>query len=144
MTDFLHPDTRSRVMSRIRSKDTKPERILRRALFAAGIRGWRCHPKAVPGKPDLAFIKRQVAVFVDGRFWHGHPDYFTFGKSGAYWDEKIAQTQERDRLANEALEGAGWLVVRFWDFEIEQDLEGCIEEVAAVLDEAHSRRNETV
>lgn len=123
-------------MARIRSKDTKPERTLRSALFAAGIRGWRCHPKDVPGKPDVAFVKHRVAVFVDGRFWHGHPDYFTFGKSGAYWDEKIARTQERDRLANEALETAGWLVVRFWDFEVEQDLEGCVEEVMAVLQEA--------
>ncbi len=136
MTDFLHPETRSRVMARIRSKDTKPERTLRSALFAAGVRGWRCHPKGVPGKPDVAFVKHRVAVFVDGRFWHGHPDYFTFGKSGPYWDEKIARTQERDRLANEALEAAGWLVVRFWDFEIEQDLEGCVEEVVAVLQEA--------
>lgn len=136
MTDFLSPDTRSRVMSRIGSKDTKPELTLRSALFAAGIRGWRCHPKDVPGKPDIAFIKWKVAVFVDGRFWHGHPDYFTFGKSGSYWDAKIARTQERDRLADEALAEADWLVIRFWDFEVEQDLPGCVEEVAAVLEEA--------
>jgi DNA mismatch endonuclease (patch repair protein) len=144
MTDFLSPDTRSRVMSRIRSRDTKPERILRSALFGAGVRGWRCHPKGVPGKPDIAFIKWRVAVFVDGRFWHGHPDYFTFGKSGAYWDAKIARTQERDRLANAALEAAGWLVVRFWDFEVERDLAGCVEEVGAVLSEAKARASDPI
>jgi DNA mismatch endonuclease (patch repair protein) len=126
MPDFMSPATRSRVMSRIRSKDTKPELALRRALFAAGVRGWRCHPKTVPGKPDLAFTRARVAVFVDGRFWHGHPDYFTFGKSGAYWDAKIERTQERDRLANEALARAGWTVVRFWDFEVEKDLSSCV------------------
>lgn len=133
MPDFLTPETRSRVMSRIRSKDTKPELLLRRALFAAGHRGWRCHAKAVPGKPDLAFTRRKVAVFVDGRFWHGHPDYFTPGKSGAYWDAKIARTQERDRAANEQLAAAGWTVLRFWDFEIEQELPRCVEEVTATL-----------
>ena len=117
-------------MARIRSKDTKPELALRRALWAAGARGWRCHPKTVPGKPDLAFTRKRIAIFVDGRFWHGHPDYFTFGKSGSYWDAKIARTKERDQLANQALAAEGWTVLRFWDFEVERELENC---VAAVL-----------
>lgn len=134
VTDFLSKETRSRVMARIRSKNTKPELALRRGLWAAGIRGWRVHAKDVPGKPDVAFTKLRVAVFVDGRFWHGHPDYFTFGKSGAYWDAKIARTQERDRLAGEALAAAGWEVVRMWDFEVEQDLPGCVERVIASLE----------
>ena len=133
MTDFLSVETRSRVMSRIRSKDTKPELLLRRALFAAGHRGWRCHPKNVPGKPDLAFSRRKLAVFVDGRFWHGHPGFFTPGKSGAYWDAKIARTQERDRIANETLEREGWTVLRFWDFEIEDELEQCVAAVEEAL-----------
>src|SRR4051812_49147587 len=113
LTDFLSKQTRSRVMSRIRSKDTKPELALRKALYARGIRGWRCHPKGLAGKPDLAFTRWRIAVFVDGCFWHGHPDFFTPGKSGAYWDAKIARTQERDRLANEALTADGWQVFRF-------------------------------
>jgi DNA mismatch endonuclease (patch repair protein) len=133
MTDFLSKETRSRVMSRIRSKDTKPELALRRALWQAGVRGWRVHRKGLPGKPDLAFGRRRVAVFVDGCFWHGHPDFFKPGKSGAYWDAKIARTQERDRLANEALAEAGWRVVRLWDFEVERDLAGCVERVLAEL-----------
>lgn len=120
-------------MSRIRAKDTKPELALRRALWAAGVRGWRLHPKTVPGKPDLAFIRWKVAVFVDGRFWHGHPDYFTFGKSGEYWDKKIARTQERDQVANEALAAAGWRVLRFWDFEVEQNLGRCVDAVIVAL-----------
>lgn len=120
-------------MARIRSKDTKPEIALRQALHAAGIRGWRCHPKAVAGKPDIAFIRRRVAIFVDGRFWHGHPDFFTPGKSGPYWDAKIARTQERDRLANEALGATGWEVLRFWDFEVEDDLERVVSDVLEVL-----------
>jgi DNA mismatch endonuclease (patch repair protein) len=125
-------------MARIRSKDTKPELALRRELFRRGLRGWRCHAKDVHGKPDLAFTRWRVAVFVDGRFWHGHPDFFTPGKSGEYWDAKIARTQERDRQANEVLTAAGWLVVRFWDFEIEQQLDDCVETVIAALTEARS------
>jgi DNA mismatch endonuclease, patch repair protein len=137
MTDFLTPETRSRVMSRIRSKDTKPELLLRRDLHRRGVRGWRCHPKGVPGKPDVAFTRWRLAVFVDGRFWHGHPDYFTPGKSGEYWDAKIERTKQRDRAANESLAERGWAVLRFWDFEVEQDLDQC---VAAVIDALRDRR----
>jgi DNA mismatch endonuclease (patch repair protein) len=123
-------------MSRIRSRDTKPELALRRALFARGVRGWRCHTRAIPGKPDIAFTRWRVAVFVDGRFWHGHPDFFTPGKSGEYWDTKIARTKERDRQTNENLEAAGWIVVRFWDFEVEQQLNDCADTVVAALSQA--------
>jgi DNA mismatch endonuclease (patch repair protein) len=139
VTDFLSPETRSRVMARIRSKDTGPELALRRALHAAGLRGWRCHPKHVPGKPDVAFTRVKVAVFVDGRFWHGHPDYFTFGKSGEYWDKKITRTQERDRVATAALDASGWRVLRFWDFEVEQDLLACVERVVETVSAATER-----
>src|SRR5262245_4209314 len=118
MTDFLSKETRSRVMSRIRSRDTKPELAIRRGLWAHGVRGLRCHARELPGKPDLAFTRWRVAVFVDSAFFHGHPEHFTFGKSGEYWDAKIARNQERDRLANDALRNDGWEVVRFWDFEI--------------------------
>src|SRR4051794_13330912 len=138
MPDHLSKAGRSRNMAAIRSKDTKPELALRRALFAAGVRGWRCHPKTVPGKPDVAFTRAKVAVFVDGRFWHGHPDYFTFGKSGEYWDKKITRTQERDRLANEALTAGGWAVLRFWDFEVETDPAGCVDAVAKAVSLARS------
>jgi DNA mismatch endonuclease, patch repair protein len=128
-------------MSRIRSKDTKPELMLRRGLFTRGVRGWRCHPKALPGKPDIAFTRWRIAVFVDGRFWHGHPDFFTPGKSGAYWDAKIARTQERDEEANEALRELGWRVLRFWDFQVETELDVCIDAIARALQSA--RPNET-
>lgn len=89
--------------------------------------------RSLPGKPDLAFIRLKVAVFCDGAFWHGHPGHFSFGQSGAYWDRKIARTQERDRDANEALEVLGWKVFRFWDFEIARDLRHCVEEVSQAV-----------
>jgi DNA mismatch endonuclease (patch repair protein) len=123
-------------MARIRSRNTRPELALRRALYAAGVRGWRCHSKHLPGKPDLAFTRWRVAVFVDGCFWHGHPDFFTPGKSGAYWDAKIVRTKERDRQANRALAEAGWEVIRLWDFEVEDDLDVCVRRVVSALDAA--------
>jgi DNA mismatch endonuclease (patch repair protein) len=125
-------------MARIRSKDTKPELTLRRALFARGVRGWRCHARELPGKPDIAFTRWRIAVFVDGRFWHGHPDFFTPGKSGAYWDAKIARTQERDQQATKALTTAGWFVIRVWDFEVEQQLDDCVEAIIDALNQARS------
>jgi len=125
-------------MARIRSRDTSPELALRRALYAAGIRGWRCHAKQLPGKPDLAFTRWRVAVFVDGCFWHGHPDFFTPGKSGPYWDAKIARTKERDERANAALTAAGWRVLRLWDFDVEGNLAGCVEQVETLLADARS------
>jgi DNA mismatch endonuclease (patch repair protein) len=125
-------------MARIRSRDTTPELALRRGLYAAGIRGWRCHAKHVAGKPDVAFTRWRVAVFVDGCFWHGHPDFFTPGKSGEYWDAKIERTKERDRIANETLRSHGWSVLRFWDFEVEEDPDRCVAEVIAALAEARA------
>jgi DNA mismatch endonuclease (patch repair protein) len=133
MVDFLAPATRSRVMAHIRAKNTGPELALRRALAATGLRGWRCHVAALPGKPDIAFTRWKLAVFVDGRFWHGHPDFFTFGKSGTYWDAKIRRTQERDRLANDSLRSDGWTVLRMWDFEVEDDLRTCVDRVVQAL-----------
>jgi DNA mismatch endonuclease (patch repair protein) len=120
-------------MAAIRARDTSPELAVRRALRAAGVAGWRCHARGVPGKPDLAFTRWKVAVFIDGAFWHGHPDHFTPGKSGAYWDAKVARTQERDRLADAALRTAGWTVLRFWDFEVKRDLQACTTRIQAAL-----------
>jgi len=143
VADHLSPAGRSRVMARIRSKDTKPELAVRQGLFALGVRGWRCHTRSLPGKPDVAFTRWKVAVFVDGAFWHGHPDHFTFGKSGKYWDEKIARTQKRDLLANQALHEEGWTVLRFWDFEVKDDLEACLGCILVALDQAGRPRRGT-
>jgi DNA mismatch endonuclease (patch repair protein) len=116
-------------MSRIRSTGTKPEIDLRRALWAADARGYRLHRRDLPGRPDLAYGRARVAVFVDGAFWHGHPSAFTHGKSGGYWDAKIARNMARDAGANRALAERNWSVLRFWDFEIRRDLDRCVEQV---------------
>jgi DNA mismatch endonuclease (patch repair protein) len=119
-------------MAAIRSKNTKPEIALRRALWASGVRGWRCHRRDLPGKPDVAWGRWRVAVEVDGAFFHGHPDFIRPDAS-PYWVGKIRRNQERDRLNTAALQAAGWEVLRFWDFDVATDLGGCVSRVAAVL-----------
>jgi DNA mismatch endonuclease (patch repair protein) len=141
MADHLSPEGRSRVMAAIRSTNTAPERALRAALCAAGATGYRIHLRALPGKPDVAFTRWKVAVFVDGAFWHGHPDHFNPTTASAYWRDKIERTQERDRRADEALGAAGWAVIRFWDFQLRQDPDRMIERILDALRAAGWRRS---
>jgi len=123
-------------MARVKTKNTAPEVALRSALWTAGIRGWRLH-KPLPGRPDLVWQSRRVAVFVDGAFWHGHPDYYR-GQHGAFWDEKIAKNRERDERVNEELAALGYRVVRIWDFEVERQPDACVERVRDALQVAAS------
>ncbi|MCA1832552.1 MAG: very short patch repair endonuclease [Actinomycetota bacterium] len=132
MNDSLTPEQRSGLMRRVRTRNTAPELVLRGALWAIGVRGWRLHPKQVTGKPDLAWIGRRLAVFVDGAFWHGHPDYY-WGQSGPFWDQKIERNRARDGRVNEELADLGWTVIRLWDFEVERDPEDCARRVAESL-----------
>jgi DNA mismatch endonuclease (patch repair protein) len=119
-------------MSSIRGKDTKPELALRRALWRAGGRGWRCHYDAPGGRVDVAFTRWRLAVHVDGAFWHGHPSKWQSGRWNGYWDEKIKRNIARDQRQDAALAEAGWTVLRAWDFEIEQDAD----QVAAMVMDA--------
>jgi len=133
MADNLTPEQRSRTMSRIRRRDTKPELLLRKALWARGFRGYRLDLAGLPGRPDLAWMSRCVTVFVDGAFWHGHPSAYKPGKSGAYWDEKIQRNMQRDRQADVALRAMGWTVIRLWDFEVRKNLSGCLARIENAL-----------
>src|SRR5690554_229053 len=112
------------MMASIGKVNTAPEVKLRRALWAAGFRGYRLHRRDLPGTPDLAWIGKKIAVFVDGAFWHGHPSAFTPGKSGQFWDEKIRQNIARDERVDAELLESGWTVIRLWDFEVAKDLDG--------------------
>ena len=134
MADTVPSDVRSRIMASVSSQDTEPEIALRKAMFAAGMRGWRCNRKDLPGKPDVAFGRHKVAVFVDGAFWHGHPSKYWKGRSGPYWDEKIARNKERDKRVNAELRELGWTVIRVWDFEIKDDLGSVVERISSALD----------
>jgi DNA mismatch endonuclease (patch repair protein) len=87
----------------------------------------------LPGKPDLAFGRARLAVFVDGGFWHGHPTKYWQGRSGDYWDQKIARNQARDRRVDAELADAGWRSLRVWDFEVEADPSAAAERVKEAL-----------
>jgi len=120
-------------MAAVRGKNTGPELVLRRALFAAGVRGWRTHYKPARGTPDLAWPGLKVAVFVDGAFWHGHPSRHKPGRSGEYWDRKIERNVARDREVDAELESAGWEAIRFWDFEVRREPLGVVRQIEAQL-----------
>lgn len=124
---------RRRIMSAVRQRDTAPELELRCALYRAGIRGWRCNYTSVAGRPDLAWPALRVAVFVDGAFWHGHPSRHEPGRSGSYWDRKIAGNVARDRRVDSELTSAGWDVLRLWDFEVRRGPDEAAQRVGAVL-----------
>lgn len=126
-------------MSKVKTRDTAPELALRQALWRAGVRGWRLHPRRTPGRPDLAWIGRRVAVFVDGAFWHGHPDYY-WGQSGEFWNEKIERNRRRDERVTGELVDEGWTVLRFWDFEVEGEVHRCVDSVRAALSSLGSRK----
>jgi len=128
----MDPATRYRVMSSIKKRDTRPELVLRKALWESGVRGWRCHVR-LPGTPDLAFTRWKLAVMVDGVWWHGHPDHRPTQRHGQYWHAKIERNIERDRRVDAELQALGWEVLRLWDLDVLADPTGAAELVAVRL-----------
>ena len=121
-------------MASIRAKNTKPELALRAALRTSGVTGYRLHRKEIPGRPDVAFTRWKVAVFVDGVFWHGHPDHWDPAKAPSqYWRDKIERNIDRDRAADSALLEMGWAVIRVWDQDVKTDLQGCVRRVTEAI-----------
>lgn len=120
-------------MSRIRGGGTKPEILLRKALWAAGLR-YRIKNK-LPGKPDIAFPSVKVAIFVDGCFWHGCPEHMTWPKNNAeFWKEKIEGNMVRDREVKVDLSEIGWSTLRFWEHEINTDIDGVVYRIQSNID----------
>ena len=117
-------------MSHIRSKDTKIELMVRRYLFALGYR-YRVNYKALPGKPDIVFTKKKIAIFIHGCYWHGHncgSRYAHASQSNkAYWGPKIQRTQQRDQEHIAQLEVDGWKVIVLWECQIKNDFDQIIE-----------------
>jgi len=132
MFDVLSPTQRKYCMSRIQGNNTKPEVLLRKALWNKGLR-YRLNYK-ITGKPDLVFPSKKVAVFVDGCFWHRCPDHYVSPKTRAqFWEAKIQGNVERDKKNNASLENAGWKVVRIWEHEINEDLDLCVTKIGELL-----------
>jgi DNA mismatch endonuclease (patch repair protein) len=114
--DPLTPEQRQRNMSQIRSRNTKPELIVRRALHAAGFR-YRLHDRRLPGTPDIVMPRKGSVIQVHGCFWHGHgcPRSVTPSSNRDFWIEKINRNLSRDRATETALLNLGWRVFTVWE-----------------------------
>jgi len=121
--------SRSEQMSRIRGRDTSPERLLRSALWRTGLR-FRLHVRTPHGRPDVVFPRYKVAIFIDGCFWHGCPDHYVRPRTrDEFWSPKLRENVDRDRRQTLLLEEGGWRVCRFWEHQI---FEALAEVVACV------------
>lgn len=116
MADIVSPNVRSRMMSGIRSGNTKPEKIVRNALHRRGFR-YRLHDRHLPGKPDLVFAKYRAVIFVNGCFWHGHDCHlFKWPQTREdFWRRKITGNRERDCKTADSLRDEGWRVLLIWE-----------------------------
>lgn len=131
MADVHTPEVRSYNMSRIKAKDTKPEELVRKYLFAAGLR-YRKNDKRFPGKPDIVLPKYRTVIFVNGCFWHGHEGckYFKWPKSNQeFWEQKIRSNQERDSRKIKELKELGWHVITVWECSLKNDEENVLTDV---------------
>ncbi len=135
--DFLSPETRSAVMSRIRGKGTKPEIIIE-AAFRAEELDFEMHARDLPGRPDFVFRGAMVAVFVDGDFWHGRDFGSWRMKLSEKWETKIAANIARDRRNRRALRAGGWKVIRIWERQVKADATRCVRRVLRAC--AHTRQ----
>lgn len=122
-------------MSRIRAKDTGPELRLRRILYKTGVWGYRLSYD-LPGKPDLVFVRKRLAVFIDGCFWHKCPKHFVSPETRTeFWINKIDGNVRRDDTVNAKLKEAGWRVLRFWEHEIRENPEKVILKIVGCLNQ---------
>lgn len=133
MADVLTPDQRRLNMSRIKGSHTKPEKALRSALHARGLR-FRLHRRDLPGCPDIVFSSSRVVVFVDGCFWHGCPIHGAKPKTNVdFWKNKLRGNKERDRKVSALLIKDGWQVLRFWEHEVKENTPEIVRSVASAL-----------
>lgn len=123
MVDVVDKETRSRMMSGIRAKNTRPEMFLRKGLHALGFR-YRLHTKNIPGKPDIVLPKYNALIEIYGCFWHGHGcHYFKWPKSNqGFWREKINTNKKRDRSDLKMQNKLGWRVLIVWECAVRRNM----------------------
>jgi len=124
MADVHSKETRSYNMSRIRSKNTKPELLVRRFLFSRGYR-YKLHDKKLSGKPDIVLPKYKTVLFVHGCFWHGHEGckYYVVPKTRTdWWLTKIQSNRKKDNEAEHVLNSNGWNIIKVWECELKNKL----------------------
>lgn len=135
MADVLTKEQRHRNMANIKSKNTKPEMIVRSLVHRLGYR-YRLHQKSLPGKPDLVFAARRKVIFVHGCFWHMHECRYGAVKpatNASFWETKRLSNVERDRKNRMALEQSGWQVLIIWECQTKSSEETLRETVTSFL-----------
>lgn len=141
MSDTLTPAQRSYNMSRIRSRNTTPERAVRHALWHNGYR-YRLNDKRLPGSPDLVLPKYRAVIFINGCFWHGHrgcTKYVVPKTNEAFWREKIARNIARDELNAQRLDTLAWTVITVWECELGKNTDATIARIEADLQAAKDK-----
>jgi DNA mismatch endonuclease (patch repair protein) len=134
LTDIFSKEKRSWVMSRIRSKDTKIEKLMEQKLNEHEIR-FKKHYK-IFGTPDFVIEDKKIAIFLDGEFWHGHKKgKVKLRKLPEYWQKKIAYNKKRMQTVNQKLKKEGWIVLRFWERDVKKNLDSCIKTLLQKLRE---------
>lgn len=134
MTDVHHPSVRSKNMSAIKSKNTKPELLIRKALYKRGLR-FRLHVKDLPGCPDIVLPRYKAVIFVHGCFWHGHRCHLckTPKTRSEFWLTKMSSNISRDQLVNNKLLGSNWRVGVVWECAVKGrtrlPLDQCVDEL---------------
>lgn len=134
MADIVDAATRSRMMSGIRGRNTKPETLIRSLLHRHGFR-FRLHAKELPGKPDMVFPRYRAVIFVHGCFWHGHecPLFKWPATRAEFWHDKIKKNRENDRRAIDSLLTEGWRVCVVWECSVRgagKDIDGLVQRLA--------------
>jgi DNA mismatch endonuclease (patch repair protein) len=143
------PDLVSKIMRRVGSRDTGPEKVFRTALRRAGLRSFRACDVTLPGKPDVVVPGKGLAIFIDGDFWHGH-QYQTRGfgsqqeqladvNNAEYWVAKLARNVTRDFQNTSDLLNSGWRVLRFWESDIRRSLDKCVATTLESLERVSGR-----
>ncbi len=126
----------SRVMSRNKARNTKPELNLRRSLYADGVRGYRLNWKKAPGTPDIAFPGKKIAIFINGCYWHRCPHCeLPLPKTNKeFWKEKFDKNIKRDIKKEKELLDLGWIVLVFWECKIKTNMKDCTNKIKAILE----------
>ncbi|CDD81621.1 dNA mismatch endonuclease Vsr [Bacteroides sp. CAG:462] len=139
--DLWDKKKRSAVMAKIRSKDTKPELIVRRYLWSRGYR-YRKNVRGLPGTPDIVLRKYGVVIFVHGCFWHGHEVDGTMPHTHTeFWRKKIERNKERDEKSKRALMRMGWMVITIWECQLKPKIrENTLMELEYVINHAYLER----
>ena len=128
-------ESTSKVMSANKAKNTKPEILLRKALWEEGVRGYRLNWKKAPGRPDIAFPGKKIAIFINGCYWHRCPKCdLPLPKSNVqFWKDKFDKNITRDKKKNKELLDLGWHVLVFWECDINSDIFDCSKNIKEIL-----------